>query len=98
MLFVRIKPRAERQIDVAASCWSENRLDAPGAIRKDLQAALAILAEHPGIGGRVEGARDRETRRLYLTRTGYFVYYRPAGQFLDVVAVWHSSRERGPSV
>jgi len=97
-LLVRVKPRAERQIDAAAAWWSENRLDAPGAIRTDLKAALDALVEQPRIGTLVENARDPETRRLYLARTSYFVYYRPRGKYLEVVAFWHSSREFGPSV
>lgn len=97
-LLVRIKPRAERQIDAAAVWWSENRHAAPGAIRSDLKAALEALVERPGIGTLVENARDPETRRLYLARTSYFVYYRPRGKYLEVVAFWHSSRENSPSV
>jgi len=97
-LLVRVKPRAERQIEAAAIWWSENRVAAPGAIRSDLKAALDALVERPGIGTLVENARDAETRRLYLTRTSYFVYYRPRGKYLEVVAFWHSGREKEPSV
>ncbi len=97
-LIVRVKPRAERQIVAAALWWSENRPAAPGAIRSDLQAALEALVEQPGIGTLVENAHDPETRRLYLARTRYFVYYRTRGVYLEVVAYWHSSREQGPSV
>jgi len=97
-LLVRVKPRAERQIDKAAAWWSENRPAAPGAIRKDLKAALAALVEQPGIGAKVENPRNQEVRRLYLPRTRYFVYYRVKGQYLEVVAFWHESRESRPSV
>jgi plasmid stabilization system protein ParE len=97
-LIIRIKPRAERQIEAAAAWWSENRPAAPGAIRSDLEATLDSLVEQPGIGTLVENARDPETRRLYLARTRYFVYYRPRGRYLEVVAFWHSSREHGPGV
>ncbi|MBI5910910.1 MAG: type II toxin-antitoxin system RelE/ParE family toxin [Betaproteobacteria bacterium] len=71
---------------------------APGAIRSDLKAALEALLEQPGIGTLLEIARDPETRRLYLARTSYFLYYRPRGKYLEVVAFWHSSREHRPSV
>lgn len=90
--------RAEQQIEAAAAWWSENRPAAPGAIRSDLKAALDALCEQPGIGASVENSRDPQTRRLYLARTGYFVYYRPRGRYLDVVAFWHASREHRPSV
>ena len=95
-LIVRIKPRAVRQIEAAASWWSENRPAAPGAIRSDLKAALEALVEQPGIGTLVENSRDPQTRRLYLARTRYFVYYRPRGQYLEVVAFWHSGRDPAP--
>jgi plasmid stabilization system protein ParE len=97
-LTVRVKPRAERQILSAAVWWNANRPAAPGAIRADLKAALEALIEQPGIGTLVENARDSGTRRLYLTRTRYFVYYRLRGTFLEVVAYWHASREHGPKV
>lgn len=98
MLIVRIKAQAQTQIVDAAAWWQENRPAAAGAIRLDLQAALEVLVGQPGIGTRVEIARDPETRRLYLARTGYFVYYRPKGQYLEVIAFWHARRQSGPRV
>ena len=95
-LTVRIKPRALRQIHRAAQWWSENRIAAPGAIDADLKDALETLVEQPGIGSRVENARDAETRRFYLVRTKYFIYYRVRGAWLEVIAFWHSSREHEP--
>lgn len=97
---VRIKPRAQREIEQAAEWWAENRPAAPGAVRKDVEAALALLVEEPGIGTQIETARsDTETvRRLYLTRIRYFVYYRVRGKFLELVAFWHASRGTGPSI
>ena len=97
-LIVRIKLRAQRQIERAAEWWAENRLAAPGAIRLDLEAALAILVEHPGIGTKVQTSRPDVVRRLYLPRVRYFVYYRVKGKYLEVVAFWHASRETGPAV
>jgi plasmid stabilization system protein ParE len=97
-LDVRIKPRALREIERAAEWWAQNRASAPGAVRKDLEAVLALLAEEPGIGAKVETARADTVRRLYLPRINYFVYYRVRGGILEVVAFWHSSRGRGPSI
>lgn len=71
---------------------------APGAIDSDLRSALDTLVEQPGVGSRVENARDPEVRRFYLARTKYFVYYRTKGVFLEVIAFWHSSRETEPRV
>jgi len=99
-LVAQIKPRAQREIERAAEWWAENRPAAPGAIRKDVEAALALLVEEPGIGTKVETKRPDIVRRLYLTRVQYFVYYRyrVRGKFLEVVAFWHASREVGPSL
>ena len=97
-LRVRIKPRAERQIDKAAAWWSENRPAASGAVRNDLKAALDALIEQPGIVTKVENSRNQEVRRLYLIRIRYFVYYRVKEPYLEVVAFWHESRGSGPSV
>lgn len=97
-LIVRIKPRAQRQIERAAEWWAENRLAAPGAIRLDLEAALGVLVEQPGIGTKVATSRPEVVRRLYLPRVRYFVYYRVNGKYLEIVAFWHASREAGPAV
>ena len=95
-LVVRIKPRAQRQIEKAAEWWSNNRTAAPGAIRKDLESALALLADEPGIGTRVEIPRPDVVRRLHLGRVRYFVYYRVRGKFLEVVGFWHARRGQLP--
>lgn len=97
-LGVRIKPRAQREIERAAEWWGDNRPAAVGAIRKDIEAALALLVEEPGIGTKIETARSDVVRRLYLTRVRYFLYYRVWGNFIEVIAFWHSSREVAPSL
>jgi plasmid stabilization system protein ParE len=98
VLVLRIKPRAERQIEAAAEWWSNNRPSAPGAVRKDLESAFELLVEEPGIGTKVEIPRVEVVRRLYLSRTRYFVYYRVRGRFLEVIAFWHESRGESPSL
>ena len=97
-LVVRVKPRAQHEIERAAEWWFDNRPAAPGAIRKDIEAALALLVEEPGIGTRVETARAEVVRRLYLARVQYFIYYRVRAGVLEVVAFWHARRESGPTV
>ncbi|GAB4058490.1 type II toxin-antitoxin system RelE/ParE family toxin [Uliginosibacterium sediminicola] len=88
-LAVRIKPRAVREIEKAAAWWADNRPAAPGAIRKDIAAALALLVDEPGIGSKIETARPIVVRRLYLPRIQYFLYYRIQDKALEVVAFWH---------
>lgn len=87
-----------REIHRAAHWWSENRPAAPGAVDADLEDALALLSEHPGIGSKVDNSRDPEIRRFLLARTQYFVYYRQRVQLLEVLAFWHASREHEPRV
>ena len=55
-LVARIKPRARREIERAAEWWAENRPAAPGAVRKDVEAVLALLVEEPGIGTKLNSA------------------------------------------
>ena len=98
VLAVRIKPRAQREIERAAEWWAENRPAALGAVRMDIEAAFALLVEEPGIGTKIETARSDNVRRLYLARIRYFVYYRVRSNFLEVIAFWHASREDGPSL
>ena len=83
---------------MAVEWWLENRPSAPGAIRKDLESALALLVEEPGIGTKVETPRSDVVRRLYLSRIRYFLYYRVQGRFLEVVGLWHASRGQPPQL
>jgi plasmid stabilization system protein ParE len=97
-LRVKISARAASHIRRAAEWWQENRLDAPGAIGQDVGEGLALLAEHPGIGSKYLGTRVPDVRRLYLGRTGYFIYYRASSSTLDVLAFWHARRGRQPKL
>lgn len=92
------KARARREVERAATWWSANRLAASGAVRKDIEDALKVLVEQPGIGTKVETGRTPQVRRLLLDRTKYLMYYRVRGNVLEVLSLWHSSRERGARV
>jgi plasmid stabilization system protein ParE len=93
-----IKARAQSEITRAAQWWADNRQAAPGALRIELEQALALLVEHPRAGMRVRTPRPGEVRRFLLLRTQYFLYYRVREQQLEVLALWHASRGAGPSV
>ncbi|KQP23495.1 type II toxin-antitoxin system RelE/ParE family toxin [Pseudorhodoferax sp. Leaf267] len=94
----QIKARAAREIASAAEWWAVHRQAAPGAVRQDIQDALAVLVIQPGIGGKVETGRTIQVRRFYLSRTGHWLYYRVKGETLEVLCHWHASREHGPSL
>lgn len=97
-LRVRITARAASQIHKAAEWWAENRPAAPGAVRVDIGEALALLAQQPAIGTLYQGCRIANVRRLLLGRIRYFIYYRVTPDTLDVLALWHVSRGRQPSL
>lgn len=97
-LRIVFKARARREIETAAAWWSANREAARGAVRKDVEDGVRVLIEQPGIGIKVETGRAPQVRRLLLDRTKYHLYYRVRGDALEVLSLWHSSRERGPSV
>ena len=97
-LRVRISARAAAQIRETALWWAENRPAAPGAVRKDIGEALALLALQPGIGAAYQGARVKDVRRLLVGRIRYFIYYRATADTLEVLAVWHVSRGRQPAL
>jgi plasmid stabilization system protein ParE len=97
-LRVRVSARAASQIRRAAEWWGENRPAAPGAVRTDIGDALALLARQPAIGTPYEGRRTQGVRRLLVGRIRYFIYYRVTPETLDVLAVWHVSRGKQPSL
>jgi plasmid stabilization system protein ParE len=97
-LRIKIAARAAHQVRGAVQWWKENRPAAPNAIALDFGEAVSLLSEQAGIGARYEGARTPDVRRLFLGRVGYFICYRVVGDSLYVLAFWHSSRERQPSL
>jgi plasmid stabilization system protein ParE len=95
-LRVKISARAANEVRRAAEWWLINRPAAPGAIGADFGESVALLAEQPGIGAKYNGTRVPGVRRLFLSRVGYFVYYRADSSELKVLAFWHSRREHQP--
>ncbi|WP_076999451.1 type II toxin-antitoxin system RelE/ParE family toxin [Variovorax sp. KK3] len=93
---VKVSRRAAAQIRGAAEWWQSNRPGAPGAIAADFGAAIALLSEQPGVGAKYQGARALGVRRLFLSRVGYFIYYKADDDQLQVLAFWHASRGHQP--
>ncbi len=91
-LQIKISARAAAQGRKASDWWAENRLAAPDAIGKDFGESVALLAEQPGIGAKYEGSRTPGVRRLFLSRVGFFIYYRAESNCLNILAFWHASR------
>ena len=97
-LRVKISARAAGEVRKAATWWVENRPAAPGAVAAAFGESVALLAEQPGIGAKVEGSRTPGVRRLFLGRLGYFIYYKAEDATLKILAFWHASREQQPRV
>ena len=95
-LRVKISARASNQVRAAAKWCAENRPAAPDAIGIDFSEAVALLAEQPNIGVAYGGGRAIGIRRLFLGRVGHFVYYTATEDSLNVLAIWHASREHQP--
>ncbi len=68
----------------------------PGAARRaadSLKKAAKLLAEHPGLGKRLEGRADRELMVPFGQR-GYALRYRQDGETIVVLKIWHSLEDR----
>lgn len=94
-LSIRLKPEAQREIEIALRWWETNRHKAPEALKLDIAQALDLICESPGIGVPVSHVRLSGLRRLHLSRTRYCLYYRVRTgprPFIDVLAFWHASR------
>jgi len=92
LLRVVISARARREIFEARGWWLDHRDKAPRAFDEDLKLALELIAETPNIGELYRSRRRRIIRRVLLHRTKHHVYYRDTPIFVEVVALWHSSR------
>ena len=97
-LRIEITDDARVQIAAAAAWWSENRPSAPGAVRDDLDRILGLLSVQPEMGTKARRVTLPGVRRVTLSRIRYYVYYRIADDALQVLALWHTSRGRGPSL
>ena len=93
-----ISRRAAREVERVVKWWAASRPDAPGAVRQDLEAAVNVLLVQPDIGARVKEASSPDVRRFHLDRIRYWVFYRVRSNRLEVLSVWHSSRDSGPTV
>ena len=86
---VRWLRKALRNLDDEASYIAADDTAAARLVVKRVLAAVAMLAEQPGLGrpGRVPG-----TRELIVAKTRYIVPYRVRGETVEVLRVFHTSR------
>ena len=83
-------PSALRNLDSEASYIAADEPAAARLVVNRVLAAVGLLAEHPGLGrpGRVAG-----TRELLVPKTRYIVPYRVRGDTVEVLRVFHTSRQ-----
>jgi plasmid stabilization system protein ParE len=100
-LKINFTVRASRQVGEAEQWWRENRTKAPDALRVELEQALQLIASQPEVGAKAQNARLTGVRRVLLGRVSYHLYYRlvdSPSRSVQVLALWHTSRGRGPDV
>jgi plasmid stabilization system protein ParE len=99
-LRVEITALAARHIRQAEQWWRVNRTAAPNAVRQELQRALVLIAGQPRIGSRATNVRLPGVRRIYLSIIKQHLYYHLVGEpeYLEVVALWHARRGKGPPI
>ena len=97
-LRIRVTRRAEVQIRRASEWWVANRPSAPDLLLDELESALSLIVTQPFIGSRSTNSKLSGVRRVLLRRTRYHVYYRVLTETrtAEVLAVWHTSREKDP--
>lgn len=90
---VRWLSRALRNLGEEADHIAQDDPAAAARMVVLIEDAVALLADHPGLGrpGRVPG-----TRELVVPGTPYLVPYRVRGQHVDILRVFHG-RRRWPS-
>lgn len=68
--------------------------DDPAAARQvvfRLKKAVELIAERPDIG---RPSADRRTREWSVPGLPYVIPYRQVGDVLEIIRVWHTSRDR----
>jgi plasmid stabilization system protein ParE len=85
-------PRAQRQIAIARDWWRENREKAPHAFDEDLERAYTLILKHAEAGVVVRKTRSARTRRLYIERINYYLYYEASETAIVVIRLRHASR------
>lgn len=91
---------ARQHIRQAEQWWRENRTLAPNAVRQELEHALVLISRHPAIGSRATNVKMAGVRRIYLPTIKQHLYYHvlESPDRVEVLALWHTRRGKGPSI
>lgn len=100
ILPIVVTASAAAAIREAEEWWSANRLSGSTPLADEFERAFDLIASHPAVGARALNVRLSGVRRVHLSRIRYHLYYRlsPAGDCIDVLAFWHTSRDSEPAI
>lgn len=95
---VEFSPTARQQVLALAAWWREHRPAARVRVEDALEAAVAAVAEHPGLG--TIYSRDPRYRTWRLRGTPYVLFYRvdEAVETIWIVVAWSALRGSGPEL
>ncbi len=89
---------AEAQIREANDWWVENRQQATGLFREELRRAFDMVTAFPDGTPTVTNVEISGVRRVLMRRCGYHLYYRALEDTVEILALWHSRRGKGPQL
>jgi len=95
---VLVSPTARRQLLALADWWRRNRPAARVQVEGAIEAAVAAMAEHPGLGRTY--SPDPRYRTWRLQGTPYVLFYRmdAAAETVLIVVAWSALRGSGPDL
>lgn len=90
-------PGALGQLEDARTWWLRHRDKAPLAFDEEIAALFDLLEDRPGLVGRPV-IDPPGTRRVYLARVRYYVYFQISDdeELVEILALCHASRGSGP--
>jgi plasmid stabilization system protein ParE len=97
---VKTTKTASQHIRAQLAWWRANRKDAKRSLKKELDDALALIAEQPGIGGVAHNVEFEGTQRWHLHSLPYAVYYEvdDVKRIVYVTSFWPTKRGTGPDL
>jgi len=91
---VRIRPRADRDIDLAlAYLFDEAGPAAAIGFLQEMQAAFARISRHPRIGSPRYAHLLKGLRFWRVRRFSYLLFYVEQQDFVDVLRALHAARD-----
>jgi len=83
-------PRAQRDLDEACTYIAADNPHAATRIENRIADAVTGLPAHPRKG---RARRDGKARELVVAGTPYVIVYRIKDETIEIMRVWHTSRE-----